>query len=697
MDGSWEIGYELTHPISDVANQVPWLVPTTLEWTDDNLLKLKNFFESQKKYPELFQYNDMSTDQMNLMNSSSTTNIDTARWIHLNMTTTGTAMRNTTGPHIVGDTVITLNTTAGLHLGMVLVKQEYDDGGGVVPYDPGSEPFPQIDNTGEIDDARTYIININGNDVTLSQPARYFVFTGSELTFTSNRIGTDQYYGVPSATTDVGVEAGALFIDFNKNREDINEGFGYDNPVPFETLRYGFAYQYHNSELNASCIGFWTRGPENVPTRGVNGVNAGFFTDLGTTIAGNNRCIGFDLHFNAYGTGAITLYNGLCGKYGNPYGVTKAYDSYMDRTFDDGNPVNSGGTQQVSVYEPAGFNQNYLNNEIYIGADDPILQFNGSQSRFEFLQLHAAEMSGNTMRSGEELVGADTVVYKINKRLNQMNYSPNFIPYNNTQNASITKSVLLDRNIVPYSIMDAHGGVFFEDYGCDQRNWVKSLWELLGFSYEQFHQTTDNRLVRQNDLPITTSTPTTNALVRTSDLRTWTRIMNASDVEVLTYAPEKIPYPSWLYEEKTAATDLFPNLRGSQNFIEISQNCSSTTLQAQNLPRKMISPIYLVKSDILATQYIGGQKGTSNMPVVAVVPKDNGYGDFYTGGQGDVFTNTQERTIQNITVDICDADGSASRVDDSCCVVFKIQKELPSNKNIVESILNERKSVPSQS
>ena len=91
------------------------------------------------------------------------------------------------------------------------------------------------------------------------------------------------------------------------------------------------------------------------------------------------------------------------------------------------------------------------------------------------------------------------------------------------------------------------------------------------------------------------------------------------------------------------------------------------------------------------------EDGNKMLTIHAEWLRDNGYGDFYTGGQGDIFTNTQERTIQNITCDICDADGSASRVDDSCCVVFKIQKELQSNKNIVESILNERKSVPSQS
>ena len=57
----------------------------------------------------------------------------------------------------------------------------------------------------------------------------------------------------------------------------------------------------------------------------------------------------------------------------------------------------------------------------------------------------------------------------------------------------------------------------------------------------------------------------------------------------------------------------------------------------------------------------------------------------------DIFTNTHERTIQNIHIDICDADGTGSRVDDSSCVIFKIQKNITSNANIVEEIMNDKK------
>ena len=83
---------------------------------------------------------------------------------------------------------------------------------------------------------------------------------------------------------------------------------------------------------------------------------------------------------------------------------------------------------------------------------------------------------------------------------------------------------------------------------------------------------------------------------------------NADETQIASLEPEKIPYPTWGYKSVVAGAKIFPAARGMQDFREIVQNCSSTSITAVNLPRKMMSPIYLVKSDILAPTYIGGQK-----------------------------------------------------------------------------------------
>ena len=230
------------------------------------------------------------------------------------------------------------------------------------------------------------------------------------------------------------------------------------------------------------------------------------------------------------------MWNGLAGEYGTAFpsdnsqdinDKTTVFHTWQDRSDPEGDI--KVGTQHVECYDPADFNTNSMVNEIYIGADDPQLSFNASQSRFQFSKLHSAEVVGNNWKTASEVADASLPCYKINKRLSRLNYSPTFIPYGNTSSSILPDYLYLDKNIVPYSIMDAHSGVFFEDYGCDEVNWSKSLWELLGYSYEQFHQLTDNRLVRTHNLGLTTSTPTTNAQINTADFRNFTKIQSGSD------------------------------------------------------------------------------------------------------------------------------------------------------------------------
>ena len=692
-DGSWVVETQHVYPISNISNHDPNCLITSLEWNDTNLNNLKTFFETQKLYPEVFIYDNMSASQQGLVASPNGVNItlDKSRFIYMNTTPSVYLEATTTDVSVEFERVVVVDDITGLTNGMMLVNQDFF----ATPSKPDTTP-PWFPNDGSaLNASRTFITKIDPatKEITLSQPLKAEIGIGIVLGFCDNKVGYDNYLA-----TDNGDTAGALFIDFNKDRELITEGYG-DGSTPYETLWGGFArrVEYWGNYY----IGFWYGGPKNEPTLGVNGIAENFFTAGGgspiieapTSVEDigmwGGRALGYDLHFNAYGTCAMMMWNGLAGKFGNEYtdwaDQPTQFLTWEDRGDMDGDPKDSGNN--VLIYSAADFNTNHLINEIYLGANDAQLNFNGSQSRFEFSQLHTSEMVGSMWNASELPLDATTPCYKINKRLSRKNFSPNFMPYANTSSALLTDVLLLDKNITPFTIMDAHSGIFFEDYGCDEKNWRKSLWELLGFSYDQFHQTTNNRLVRAFNLGLTTSTPTTNAQIQTADLRNWMKTPNASGVLDPTYEPERVNVASWDYKSYPNDPTRFPALYGHQSFVEVVQSASSVTITAEKLPRKMISPIYLVKSDILSSAYIGGQKGTSAMPVVSVVPKDNGYGDFYTGGQGTIFTNTQERTIQNISIDICDADGTPSRVDDSCCVVFKIQKEIVSNNNVISDIL----------
>lgn len=660
IDGSFKVRGTTNFPLSLNNDSI---IDTTLEWNDENLLAIKRFVDSQELYPELFNTSEMSSGQKALILEPDTLTIDNTRFVHMNLSNVTEIATYPTLSTISGSFQVTVNSVTGLSPGDVLVD------------DQSGANFPvSFTSSNERTSKRTYIeyIDTAAKILTLSQAATASSGTGvsNTLTFTRSKLGSDNY-----GTTNASGESwsAALFFDYNKDRKDANDGFG-QAPDRFNHLRYGWGVR-----SSSGTIGFYFGKYRN-------GIPQAWFP--GVSIPGSVRNIGFDKHFNAYGTAALSLYNGLSGKYGAEYNNTSSgtrFHTYQDRKDLEGIPTANGTpANTVSSYTLMSFASNAQMNEIYIGANDPVLDFDADQSRFVFRRLHTPEIVGTDsaeVSASQSVADSEVICYKINKRLSRLNFSPNFTPYIHTK---LGDSIILDKNIIPYSIMDARSGIFIESYGCDEKNWAQSLWTLLGFSYEQFHRTTDNRLVRYNNIALTCSTPTTNALIQTTDLQQYDKVKDLTAVH-----PESIPYPQYIDAEGSKRNvDISSTLLGYQDFPPIVQSCSSTGIVADNLPRKMISPIYLVKSDLLSPSYIGGPESTSKLPVIAVVPKNSGYGDFYNGGEDTIFTNTIPRTIQNIKTAISDADGTDARLDDGSCVIYKIVKTRQSNSQVLQDIMN---------
>ena len=720
IDGSFLNRTIHHYPLSSTSNARPFHIITNLKWNDTNFTILKEFFDKQKLYPDLFTFKDMSASQQGLLGPESgdtgqgnNLSISTSRFIHMNTQTStsfNVSVVASMGGLVSNNFLVSASDYAKLKVGMML-------------YEQSSEVFPNSFNSAYADE-RTFIVKkekLGGPQYKITLNNFSVVHLGSPtLKFTDAKLGDDNYLP-KSGNADFTFseyKAGALFMDFNESRAELNEGFG-ETTDPWESLRYGIFSRYReDSELapdpDKQYIAFYFGKYRN-------GVGQPYFENsVGAVVNMNSqtRCIGFDKHFNAYSTASLMLYNGLCAKYGNNFDTNtispREYHTYGNRTntFQLLVKTGAGATDRIGSIttslddgtgaDPSGFSDNEYENQIYIGANDPSLSFDTNQSRFQFQRLHTPELVGTNaslVESGSNILDAIAPCYKINKRLSRLNWSPNFTPYTNpllndfqvqgTAAADKKNFVLLDPNIVPYSIMDAQCGVFIEDYGVDEKNWRKSLWELLGFTYEQFHRDTDNRLARTFNLGLTTSTPTTNGEVDTADLVNFPR-----ELAIPTKQSEEIPFPQFIPQEPQLSivpTSQKPDgmgLTGFQDFPTIVQNCSSVSITAENLPRKMMSPIYLIKSDIISPGFVGGPEGSSKLPVISVVPKDSGYGDYYTGGGGEIFTNTIPRTIQTITTTIVDADGTPSRVDDGSAVIYKIQKELSSNKNVIQNIFN---------
>ena len=758
IDGSFTT-IAMTYPLSGVqANGSSSTIFTKIPWNDSNLLKLRTFFDRQKLYPECFDYSAMSASQKELIttidpatakdNYGANVNLNKMRWIHMNDKHQGESISLqktfTSWTSTYDGGYLTLNNTTGLKAGQRIwfSDDDVDDTRSFVP--------------------ETFILNISATKVYVSSDYKGTLLSGIDsIYFASPGLGSDNYYDTTAAGHVVNVKdthaSAALFIDFNPDRINIAEGYGNEISV-WESLSYGFAKKIFFDDKE--YIGFSVRNQQfgEIPELWFDGGSIS-----------SERSIGFDKHFNAFGTAAILLSNGFAGLWGGEYSADsvdgdpyatagdlpatsaphyvgkpqllpvpktagKVFKTFQNQPNADGyyifggiDPVNGGPITDDDCLDfrfgpqlPCSPQWAILYNELYCGANQPSLQFDSESSRFSFVQLHTSELVGTNSESSASatvIADAGAPVYKLNKRLSRLNYSSNFIPYNNVFKVTTAAqasgvSPEKDANITPYSIMDAQGGMFIEDYGCDEANWEQSLWALMGFTYDQFHQG-GTRLTRMTDTGITTSTPTTNALIKTEDLSNFVTT-GISSIPVKNTL--QIGYPSWIFEN---GSDVLPSFKagsagppvvqndpqglgdiafntgshlpfpGYLSYPPISQSAVSTSIIAENLPRKMLSPIFLIKTDLLNPMYIGGREGTVALPVIGVVDKSSGYGDYFFGAKNStIFTNTIPRTVQNITTSIVNADGRAARVDDASCIIYKIQKPMKSNSMVLENLIN---------
>ena len=382
--------------------------------------------------------------------------------------------------------------------------------------------------------------------------------------------------------------------------------------------------------------------------------------------------------------------------------------------------------------------------QAYLGANNPLLEYNEETKRFEFSQLHIAENIGNRYNAGDDggiipvPINADAgaVVYKINPHIDYDGFAPTWKPYAveqaiqfadpldatagppETRNPPTTSTLPLDKyalslgaeinrrivslsneNIDPYNIFDAWGGIYFDDMGYNIEEWDNvSLWGRLGFAWEQFNapvsskNTLSNRVNQDNRFDL--YRPTTNAEVDTTDTKAFiVNLYGAPLYTTMIGAPSIINTKRWIEQ---------PNIPGKASFIPdqklpyyptLSQITTSQTLPARNLPKSMINPFYTIRSNILGdTNYLGAKDSGMRLPVCGIVDRYGAQGDFYFGNPSDLqFTITKQTNIADIQTAICNPDGTYADIDDNSGVIYKIQRNMPAPKNIIAELIEEEK------
>lgn len=524
------------------------------------------------------------------------------------------------------------------------------------------------------------------------------------------------------------------YDDTQKTRYIRPQDFTLDN----NTFAYGFAQPYKWV--------FDPAVPENdkwyiiVRPDKVAGVPHQLFTEVGNTIQPSRR-VGHDFHATAFSTAIIAPHSG----YGNcdigtqinfNFGVGNEnyINSYSDTSTKLMNLGNNNGTD-ISPYMT----------QTYIGSNDPLISYDQVSNRFNIKQLHTANNVGNNVKAGNLQVSTNNksmyppirvtemplappqinedgnlTVYKINPRPSQWGYSPTFKPYNvknqayriqtwpetpDTLSAAPTAGHNVNlfkgnnANISDFRPFDAHGGIYIDSWGANEEEWDGSLWDILGFDYNQINaQGSSSNVLSQrvtNNNIKNLYKATTNCEIVATDTKAYVTNNYGANMYLTS-----LPYPQNILQYAPQVMgDSFNFVQSGLNGTPLSYRAEivipadSISIVANNLAKSVLKPYYTIRSSILeGFSAIGGDPTGSNLPLMSIVDKYSAQNDYFLGNPSDIiFTCTKEKTIADITTSIHDPDGSFANVDNTSAVIYKIQRKIENPTNIIDEILADEK------
>ncbi len=596
------------------------------EWKTENLNAWRDFFIAQGNYPELFENRNN--------NYAGITNVNNSRFLHMN-----------------------LNEKQQTRLG-------------------GDNVYPESFGSNEL-------ANLNASSQN-SVPLFFDYDPSASMTLTEGNEGNPCFGAMYKKLS----KNGSYVISFSTN------GIGLKNPIdlvgnPFynssQTVP-GVPHEYAYYSGSHSASGH------------LHGIIVGNYQASGTNTLNNasGRLCGFDKHFNSYGNAVIGLADGYLN---TDYQFVSHYavNTFIDNGLQLGNAI-----IDATPYA----------RKIYLGAQEPKWEYSASNQKFNIQQLHTPEYIGNLWNAGidsasatfntTENPNAQEKVFKINKRIDNTNFTTDMIPYSQNYASGVSSAYLgvgdssgvditisrMNDMLEPWTIFDAHSGIFIEDFGITENAWNKSMWDTLGFSYNQFHSSLSSSFnyntrlneINKNNMPVAT----TNADINAGD--TMSFVSNIFGANLFT---SQVPLPQLFNGAINGQTPPFTDDRYPSSYPAITQNQKSILLEAEELPTKMSRAYYTIRTDLLDSYtYLGSKDSGEALKTISVVNKINGDGDYYFQQDNPLeFTITNPKMITNITTHICDPEGNSAQLNRDSCVMYKINKRINSTLTPVEQLL----------
>ncbi len=655
-------------------------VCTNIPYTADNLLKLKNFIDAQANYPELFsaknirnvcktntsaipnnlnpyyEVKEVGVAGFNTLQETSFVNINNARYLHMNQ------YENKFYNNLLdGDPKLDANWENYVMLGC----SYYDWRGHRIT----NTATGAVDNT---------LFSRELNDPINSSEFILLPFTpvaNNELRLNSAPF----FFHYDPTQTNTLYDAGEV-IDQNGLNEKYTYGsFGRHNFT-------GNIIVFPNKILNSAGAGC--------------GLPPHFFTHevVGTGTIETGRKLGYDRHWNAWGTATIGLTSGIPKyEYKQTYDGTK---DFWDTDTQNGmtpplvsDPVigNTVATIQ-GIYSEPGVNSNddfnnsingFLTN-VYLGADSPAVAYDGAH--FSFNNLHTPLNKGNlnTLTEGDASLDEAQIVYKINPQQHYNSWSPSMRPYEETIDFKYATGGgeqtrrRVNRNLETFQVYDTTTGIFIEDFGYNQDVWSESLWGRLGFTYNQLHNNNvPDRQKRYTDFTDTSNILTTNADVKSRDIKSWqqNKFEESQYSNTLFHAFQFKAFDAGTAKNQEVFLAFLP---------EIIAPTTSVSIVAAEYPTQINNGFYNIRSDIAlnASSVLGS--GNNKYPVVGIADKTNSLKDFFISSPSSItHTITHPITLSSITTRIDDPDGTASRCSPNSVVIYRITRSVDTSYNIL--------------
>lgn len=500
------------------------------------------------------------------------------------------------------------------------------------------------------------------------------------------QLGWGGYYLPRAYTPPATAQLCSLLMCLYFNPDDENTF--YDKPI------------FIQNQFTYGCIGRHSTGRMIIyPFKhAVNGIGSPPINELKltpTSVPGyiaSGRKLGFDLHFNAPGMNYILPLSGYTPRTAGAVQYSEKIGTYTD--------VPNNEATGTAVAGTAVYNVMPWKKLLYVGADAPKLNWDGTN--FSWSDFHTSLNRGNNQYAKDPTIGTSTtdaddfasdVVYKINPIEQYNDWTPDRTPYVSeykfwsVRNTSTEiEPYRINENIEKWRIYDSLSGIIIEDFGVSEDVWTDSLWGLLGFSYAQFHSTLNRQARIQSANQSQLSVLTTNAEVYEGD----TKIFNTNWVGIPLY---KNMITSVVNQFGVASSGSLTITSRNQLYPEIIHKTDSIQVFADNLPTRMIRGYYTIRSNILeGNPFIGGKVNNTTMPIIGIVDKVNGDGDFYFGQESSLqFTITKPIRLASLSISIHDPDGSYARTSEQSTILFKVQRNINTTFNVAQEIMMEQK------